>query len=157
MSSLVIASEPQLASGAALSGRVVGQLGPGEQLVLWALRQRLVDGETPSAAFLCGFRLAFGLAGLERALAAFERFFASLNAEGAKPGLFPLRCACISTEELAALALVARAQAQAAGADAGRLAEPAATLAFARCLEQVRLLLAQPTAPDRLSAPGTLH
>ncbi len=95
-----------------LSGRVVGQLGPGEQFVLWALRQRLRDGEVPSPAFLHGFRLAFGLAQLEPALASFERLFRALHEHCRRDlGLFPLRCACVSADEQAIIALVAAAQA----------------------------------------------
>ena len=43
-----------------LSSRTVAQLGTAEQLVLWALRQRLQDGAAASPVLLHGFRLAFG-------------------------------------------------------------------------------------------------
>lgn len=150
-----------------LSGRVVGQLGPGEQFVLWALRQRLADGETPSAAFLYGFRLAFGLAGLEPAIATFESLFGSLCAHGRGLGLFPVRSACISRDEDRAMALVASAQAGEGPwltPAAGRLAEaPAAealgrsALGFARCLGQAGLVLAPLADPPPSGVPGTLH
>src|SRR3954468_4604448 len=80
---------------AGLSGHVVGRLGAGEQLVLWALRQRLRDGEPASPVLVRGFRLAFGLAGLEPALAAFEDLFRALDerVDGPDPWLLPLRCA----------------------------------------------------------------
>src|SRR3954447_12744518 len=71
---------------AGLSGRVVGRLGAGEQLVLWALRRRLRDGEPASPVLVRGFRLAFGLAGLEPALAAFEDLFRALDERAAGPG-----------------------------------------------------------------------
>src|SRR3954451_9107292 len=94
-----------------LSGYVVGRLGRGEQLVLWALRQRVRDGEPASPVLVRGFRLAFGLAGLEPALAAFEDLFRTLGAAGPDPWLLPLRCACVSAGERTVLALVASAQA----------------------------------------------
>ena len=68
-----------------LSGYVVGRLGTGEQLVLWALRQRLRDGEPASPVLVRGFRLAFGLAGLEPALAAFEDLLRALDERATGP------------------------------------------------------------------------
>ena len=76
---------------AGLSGHVVGRLGTGEQLVLWALRQRLRDGEPASPVLVRGFRLAFGLAGLEPALAAFEDLFRALDERTAGPGCRSVR------------------------------------------------------------------
>ena len=73
-----------MADGGSASGTRFGKA-PGGLPVLghfWALRQRLADGDTPSPAFLCGFRLAFGLARLEPALAAFECLFGELAAHG---------------------------------------------------------------------------
>ena len=98
---------------AGLSGHVVGRLGTGEQLVLWALRQRLRDGEPASPVLVRGFRLAFGLAELEPALAAFEDLCRALDerAAGPDPWLLPLRCAYVSAGERTVLALVASAQA----------------------------------------------
>lgn len=113
-----------------LSGQVVGQLGPGEQLILWAFRQRLRDGATPSPAFLQGFRLAFGLAFLEPALSAFDRLFQALHHHGRRDiALFPLHCACVSADERAVIHLVAAAQAGEGPwleAAAARLVEPGA-------------------------------
>ena len=114
-----------------LSGLVVGQLGPGEQFVLWALRQRSRDGdEVPSPILIRGFRLAFGLASLEAALAAFEGLFRVLSrgSRGRDVGILPLRCACVSAGERLLLGLVAVAQAGeglSLEAHAPRAAEPA--------------------------------
>src|SRR3954453_16028627 len=71
---------------AGLWGHAVGRLGAGEQLVLWALRQRLRDGEPASPVLVRGFRLAFGLAGLEPALAAFEDLFRTLDEDPVRQG-----------------------------------------------------------------------
>src|SRR3954453_6256955 len=76
---------------AGLWGHAVGRLGAGEQLVLWALRRRLRDGEPASPVLVRDFRLAFRLAGLEPALAAFEDLFRALDerAAGPDPWLLP--------------------------------------------------------------------
>src|SRR3954447_12424377 len=149
---------------AGLSGHVVGRLGTGEQLVLWALRQRLRDGEPASPVLVRGCRLGFGLAGLEPALAAFEDLFRTLDerAAGPDPWLLPLRCACVSAGERTVLALVASAQAgegawlavragALAGA-AGAAGVAAATLAFARALREAGLVL-----PPLAEAPGPVR
>ena len=52
--------------------QMVVQLGTGEQLVLWALRQRRADMGATTPQLVQGFRLACGLAGAEPALASFE-------------------------------------------------------------------------------------
>jgi len=146
------------------SGHVVGRLGTGEQLALWALRQRLRDGEPASPVLVRGFRLAFGLAGLEPALAAFEDLFRTLDERAAGPDLWllPLRCAYVSAGERAVLALVASAQAGEGpwlAVRAGALAGPAdaaglatAALAFARALRNAGLIL-----PPLAEAPGPVR
>jgi hypothetical protein len=150
-----------------LSGQIVGQLGPGEQFVLWALRQRLRDGEAASPVLTHGFRLAFGLALLELALADFERLFRALHEHCRRDlGLFPLRCACVSADEQAMIALVAAAQAGEGPwleALAARLVEPDATAAlrdgtlpFALALCRAGLTL--PPLPEAAAFPRTtLH
>ena len=70
---------------AGLSGHVVGRLGTGEHRALWALRRRLRDGEQASPVLVRDFRLAFGLAGLEPALAACEDLFRALDERAAGP------------------------------------------------------------------------
>jgi hypothetical protein len=94
---------------AALSGVVVSQLGTGEQLLLWALRQRRADRGEISPLLAQGFRLACGLAGVEPALERFERLCAALEGESAC-SVCPLRCAVLSADETRCLALVAAAQ-----------------------------------------------
>jgi hypothetical protein len=150
-----------------LSGRVISQLGPGEQFVLWALRQRLRDGKGPSPAFLHGFRLAFGLAQLEPALANFECLFRALHEHCRRDlGLFPLRCACVSADEQAVIALVAAAQAgegpwldalvaRLVGPDAAAaLRDGALSFALALC----RAGLTLPPLPEAAAFPRTtLH
>jgi hypothetical protein len=132
MTATAIAFPDLPAAAGRLSGLVVGQLGPGEQFVLWALRQRSRDGdEVPSPTLIRGFRLAFGLASLEAALAAFEGLFRVLSrgSRGRDVGILPLRCACVSAGERLLLGLVAVAQAGGEGlsleAHAPRVAEPA--------------------------------
>jgi hypothetical protein len=95
------------AEAARLSGRVVGQLAPTEQFLLWALRRRTTDGGTISPVPVHGFCLAFGLAQVEPALAAFERFCALVEAEGLRDqGLLPLVCPCVSAGEQRLLAIL---------------------------------------------------
>ena len=95
---------------AGLSGVVVSQLGTGEQLLLWALRQRRADRGATSPLLAHGFRLACGLAGVEAALERFERLCKALEGEG-HCGVCPLRCAVLSADETRCIALVAAAQA----------------------------------------------
>lgn len=159
--SLALPPDAPIAAGR-LSGLVVGQLGPGEQFVLWALRQRLGDEVgAASPSLLRGFRLAFGLAEIEAALAAFEGLFRALL-HGARPGevdVLPLRSACVSAGERAVLRLVVAAQAGERfllEALADRLAEETAATghlrdaagSFARVLRRAELSLAPlPDAP----------
>lgn len=158
------------ATAGRLSGLVVGQLGPGEQFVLWALRQHLRDeGGPPSPPLLQGFRLAFGLAVLEPALAAFERLFRALHGDhGRDIGLLPLRSACVSAGERAVLRLVVAAQADETTlleALAGRIVdEPAAperlcdaARAFARTLRRADLGLAPLPDPPATPPSSALH
>ena len=93
-----------------LSSVVVGQLGTGEQLMLWALRQRRVDQGETTPTLVRGFLLACGLAGVETALGRFERLFDELGGD-VRCSLCPLRCAVLSTDETRCLALLACAQA----------------------------------------------
>jgi hypothetical protein len=123
-----------------LAARTLGQLGFGEQFVVWALRQRLHDGEAGSAVLVQGFRLAFGLWGLEPALAAFEGCFAVLARHAEHDlCLCPLRCACLSLDEDAILGLIAAAQ----------LAPPGA------CLDAVLERLVEPEGCASLRANAT--
>src|SRR3954453_11523051 len=92
-----------------LSQMVVGQLGTGEQLVLWALRQRRADMGATTPQLVQGFRLACGSAGVEPALASFERLFDAFQCHG-RCSLCPLRCAVVSSDEVACIGLIATAQ-----------------------------------------------
>lgn len=104
-------AERELSPPGRLSGRMVGELAAGEQLLIWALRQRLHDAEPASPVLVHGFRLAFGLSRIEAALAAFEGLFAGLASHSLRDlGLCPLRCACLSTHEQELLTVVAVAQ-----------------------------------------------
>lgn len=95
-----------------LSARMVGQLAPGEQFVVWALRQRQRDAAPASAVLVQGFRLAFEDGDLEPALAAFECCFRGLATRSAPVGvtLCPLRCACLSSDEDDILGSIAATQ-----------------------------------------------
>lgn len=84
----------------ALSGRVVGQLGAAEQLVIWAFREAAGGMATAEPRLLLGFRLAFGEAGTGAAVCAFDGLRRCLLADPAlRPDLCPLRCACLSLDE----------------------------------------------------------
>jgi hypothetical protein len=156
-----------------LSGQVVGQLEPGEQFVLWALRQRLRDcggnsgAAAPSAVLVHGFKLAFGLAYVEAGLAAFASVFEALRDHARPSGidLCPLRCACVSADEQAVMALVAAAQAGEGpwlDALARRLVAPAFAPALGRgaaafAAELRRAGLTLPPLAARTAGSGTLH
>ena len=139
-----------------LSNVVVGQLGTGEQLLLWALRQRRADQGETSPVLVQGFMLACGLAELEPALARFERLCAALD-QSARCGLCPLRCAVLSTDEARCLSLLACAQAgetqgscRLAAALVGDAAAPALCVAaqdLAQVLERAGYRLSMPTPP----------
>lgn len=85
----------------------VGRLSTTAQFVLWALRQRVADGEPASPRLTAGFRFAFGLAGIEPAMAAFEDLLTAIarTSTGLVP-VAPLTCACIAVGEAAMLALI---------------------------------------------------
>ena len=138
------------------SGRVVGGLTSSEQFVLWALRQWTADGEATSPVLVHGFRLAFGLARLERALAAFEGLAQRLRLAGL---VGPLRCASVSGSEEEVLMLLAVAQSgdgPCLGALAGRLAPEAASgLADAARALAAGLLGAGLALPSATPVPGS--
>jgi hypothetical protein len=94
-----------------LGGRVLGQLGPGEQFVIWAFRQHADDGWRPTRRLLDGFRLAFGEEVLACGLAGFTGIERCLH-RGIAPtvNVYPLRCACVSRDEQRLLLGLAAAQ-----------------------------------------------
>jgi hypothetical protein len=138
-----------------ISTVLVGELGTGEQLFLWALRQRLADQGETTPCLVRGFLLACGLAGVETALGSFERLFDLLRARArCELGLCPLRCACVSRDEAACLALLAAAQQD----DRDRCTCLAAALvgverAAELCREARRLAAALARSGHRLSSP----
>jgi hypothetical protein len=106
-----------------LSSLVVSRLGTAEQLLLWALRQRCADQGATTPRLVRGFELACGPAGVEPALASFERLFDALHRHG-RCVTCPLRCAVVGRDEAACLGLIAAAQCR----RSGRLASLAAAL-----------------------------
>jgi hypothetical protein len=95
-----------------LSGRVMGQLGPAEQLVIWALRETASAGDEASADRLHqGFRLAFGPRLMGAAACGFDGLRRCLMADPTRaPRFCPLRCACLSLDEETLLHALAAAQ-----------------------------------------------
>jgi hypothetical protein len=84
----------------------------GELFVIWALRTRLARGPNGPIA---GFRLAFGLSGVERALASFEGLFGVLQHHcRSSIWLHGPGCPCVSLDELTLAGVIAALQ---AGAD----------------------------------------
>ena len=93
------------------SGLLVVHLTAGEQFVLWALRHRRADGTPASRCILHGFRLAFGLAGIEAGLAVFEGLWTLLATRAVLPvQVAPLRAAGVLQDERRLLDLLAAAQ-----------------------------------------------
>ena len=85
------------------------QLSVGELLVVWALRMRLARGPGGPVA---GFRLAFGLAGIEAALASFEGLFGVLQRHcRCDFGLHAPGCRCVSADEMTLAGVIAALQA----------------------------------------------
>jgi hypothetical protein len=84
-------------------------LSVGELLVIWALRMRLARGPSGPVA---GFRLAFGLAGVEAALASFEGLFGILRRHcRCTIGLHAPDCRCVSPDEMTLAGVIAALQA----------------------------------------------
>ena len=95
-----------------LSGRVTGQLGPSEQLVVWAFRETASADDDASADRLHrGFRLAFGPRLMGAAACGFDGLRRCLSADPTRaPRFCPLRCACLSLDEDTLLHALAAAQ-----------------------------------------------
>jgi hypothetical protein len=90
--------------------RRVQELRLAEQFVIWALRARCASG--PAGTIVRGFRLAFGLSGVEPALACFEALYGAIRGH-ARRDLWLHRpcCPCAGGDELAVVAVVAACQA----------------------------------------------
>jgi hypothetical protein len=86
----------------------LADLSVGELLVIWALRMRLARGPSGPVA---GFRLAFGLAGIEPALASFESLFGLLERHcRCDVGLHAPGCRCVSPDEMTVAGVIAALQ-----------------------------------------------
>jgi hypothetical protein len=87
----------------------LADLSVGELMVIWALRMRLARGPSGPVA---GFRLAFGLAGIEPALASFESLFGLLARHcRCDVGLHAPGCRCVSADEMTVVGVIAALQA----------------------------------------------
>lgn len=87
-------------------------LSVGELFVIWALRMRLARGPSGPVA---GFRLAFGLSGVEAALAGFEGLFGVVRRHcRCDIGLHAPGCRCVSLQEMTLVGVIAALQAGAA-------------------------------------------
>ena len=95
-----------------LSGRVMGQLGASEQLVVWVFRETASAADEASADRLNrGFRLAFGPRLMGAAACGFDGLRRCLAADPTRaPRFCPLRCACLSFDEDTLLHALAAAQ-----------------------------------------------
>jgi hypothetical protein len=95
-----------------LSGRVMGQLGPAEQLVVWVFRETAsADDEASADRLQRGLRLAFGPRLIGAAACGFDGLRRCLVAEPSlAPRFCPLRCACLSADEDTLLHALAAAQ-----------------------------------------------
>lgn len=93
------------------SNVMTGNLGIGEQFLLWALRRRRLDGDATAPPLVHGFLLACGVSGVEAALRSFEALWTVLHGDhGRQPAVCPLRCALVSCDEANCLNLIAFAQ-----------------------------------------------
>jgi hypothetical protein len=96
---------------ARLSGRVLGQLGTAEQLVIWAFREAPDSDPVAAERLARGFRLAFGARLIGAAACGFDGLRRCLSAEPERaPRLCPLHCACLGTDEERLLDGLAAAQ-----------------------------------------------
>lgn len=83
----------------------------GEQLVLWAFRTRLAAGDADTGRLAQGFRLAFGLARVEEALADFEAIFTGINQHLTRDMCFACKCLRqLTADEVTVLNLFAACQ-----------------------------------------------
>ena len=93
-----------------LAGIAVDQLSLGEQLVIWAFRSRLSDES--DLALAKGFHMAFGLASVEAALAAFKGLFDIVFHHCRRDlGFHAARCRCVSSDEFILVSLIAASHA----------------------------------------------
>ena len=87
----------------------LAHLSVGELLVVWAFRIRVARGPSGPVA---GFRLAFGLCGVEAALASFEGLFGVLARHcRCDLGMHAPGCRCVSVDEMTLAGVIAALQA----------------------------------------------
>jgi hypothetical protein len=97
--------------GTGLDDLDLAHLSVGELLVIWAFRIRVARGPSGPVA---GFRLAFGLCGVEAALASFEGLFGVLARHcRCNLGLHAPGCRCVSGDEMTLAGVIAALQAEA--------------------------------------------
>lgn len=85
---------------------VIDQLSIGEQLVIWAFRNRLADGSEKALAH--GFHVAFGLSAVEAALQAFHDLYDTIFHQCRRDlGFHATRCRCVSSDEIIIVSLIA--------------------------------------------------
>lgn len=116
------------------AGIDLDDLDVGELLVIWALRMRLSRGPDGPVA---GFRLAFGLSGIEPALARFEALFELLQRHcRCDIGMHAPGCRRVSRDEMTVVTAIAALQADAAlhaHAMAARLVDAGVVERFLAC------------------------
>ena len=87
-------------------GLTIDQLSIGEQLVIWAFRNRLADGSEKVLAR--GFHVAFGLSAIEAALNAFQGLYDTIFHHCKRDlGFHATRCRCVSSDEIIIVSLIA--------------------------------------------------
>ena len=110
----------------------IDQLSIGEQLVIWAFRNRLAEGSDKALAR--GFHVAFGLSAVEAALAAFHGFYNVLFHHCRRDlGFHATRCRCVSSDEILIVSIIA---ANHAGM-AAHAREIGRSLVFGKCVEDL--------------------
>lgn len=87
-------------------GITIDQLSIGEQLVIWAFRNRLAKGSENT--LVRGFHVAFGLSAVEAALAAFNGLYKTLFFHCKRDlGFHATRCRCVSSDEILIVSIIA--------------------------------------------------
>lgn len=145
----------------------IDQLSIGEQLVIWAFRNRLAKGSDKVLAR--GFHVAFGLSAVEAALASFQRLYDTIFHHCCRDlGFHGTRCRCVSSDEIMIVSLIAThhtgmtAQAEVIGrylvqaAAVDDLLVHAASLSFLMQRHDLRLPL-RPLVTYGEDLPGRLH
>ncbi len=110
----------------------IDQLSIGEQLVIWAFRNRLAKGS--ETAIVQGFHVAFGLSAVEAALSAFHGFYNTVSCHCKRDlGFHAARCRCVSSDEILIVSIIA---ANHAGMTA-HAREIGSSLVFGKCVDDL--------------------